>query len=80
MILVTIKDTLSGQFGAVRTTMNDLTAVRDFRQLLSGNDKISAGDFELYKLADYEPENGSISNTCCEFICNGVSALGGKVE
>ena len=57
------------------THHNDLSAQREFANLVnSGNDLVASNvdDFELWKLGEYNDATGAILSKPC-FVCNGIS-------
>lgn len=54
---------------------NDLSAQREFTNLVNSNDVLvssNVADFELWKLGTYDDTTGAIVSKV-EFICNGTS-------
>ncbi|NLE01519.1 MAG: hypothetical protein GX640_16765 [Fibrobacter sp.] len=59
MRLYSIKDQVAEKFGPVFTAVNDGVAVRQFTGLLKQVDYV--GEYDLYCLAEFDDDSGSIS-------------------
>lgn len=72
--LYAIKDTKT-VFWKPFTHHNDLSAQREFANLVNSNNELVASnvnDFELWKLGAYDDVTGTIVSKV-EFVCNGIS-------
>lgn len=74
-----VRDALNG-FGQLMLDTNDQTAIRNFKTGLSGNSSMLASvkDYDLYKLAEYDTEKGTVVAVVpIELVISGPEAVGG---
>lgn len=70
-------------FTEPRLFMNDKVAVRNFAAAVNnspaGSDLgFAPGDFDLYKIGDFESDSGAFNTGIPEFIISGSSVFGAK--
>ena len=78
--LYCIRDVKVG-FLAPQVDQSDQSAIRNFSFAVNGNDGImnfSPKDFDLYKVGEFESEDGKIKSIIPELICSGTDVFGVK--
>lgn len=73
-ILYSIKDTVTGLWTEPAAMNNDREAKRAFKMLTEDkNTMIGAHpeDYQLHKIAEWDPEHGSIKNVCKNLLMSG---------
>ena len=85
MRLYSIKDQVAEKFGPVFTAVNDGVAFRQFRGVINQADYI--GEYDLYCVAEFDDEQGSIKAVNGDdglgsfsplFVANGLDVLRSK--
>ena len=78
--LYCIRDVKVG-FLAPQADQSDQSAIRSFSFAVNGNDGImnfSPKDFDLYKVGEFDSEDGSIISCVPDLVCSGVDVFGDK--
>lgn len=67
-------------FGSPIVESNDITAKRGFSMQMnnpSGIMNFSPGDFDLYRIGEFDPDNGMIvPESVPVLVCTGISVIG----
>lgn len=69
--LYSIYDKVAEQYGVPFASLNDATATRSFQFQVSQNQMAEPTDFELYQVAQFNTDNGQLTNCSVRFICKG---------
>lgn len=78
--LYCIRDVKVG-FLAPQADQSDQSAIRNFSYAVNGNNGImnfSPKDFDLYKVGEFDSEDGSIVSYIPDMICGGIDVYGDK--
>ena len=79
--LYSIEDSTAGDFGQPAPSMNDQTAMRDFKMLINDQGTVMNSkpeDFNLYKVGKYNSETGELIPLKPTKIVNGASVKEGE--